>query len=360
MLTIPVKIQQSNLKNYNIYIGNSLLTDNTIATLLPPKKNIVIADEKALAYHHEKLPKNLHRNIYVVKNAEKAKNLSEIEKIAQWALEKGIDRSSTTICFGGGAIGDLGGFFAATYMRGIPFVQIPTTLLAQVDASVGGKTAVNVSRAKNMIGCFHQPQAVFVDISLLNTLPKRELLSGAAEAMKMGVIGDEELFSLFDASQEISANSPSLTKIIERSVRLKMQIVSEDEKECGKRMWLNLGHTTGHALESITNYSKYLHGEAVAFGCIVAANIATELKICDDITRKKISHSFQKIIASSNFSNINIDHLLLAMRYDKKCTEGKIRFIVPQKIGSVTICDHICDDVVKQAIVKTLENLENA
>lgn len=357
MLTIPVSIPGEGARDYNIFIGDSF-DNKQILTLLQAKKIMFIVDDKAFYHHKTSLPQILQNSTtYVVRNAEKSKNLQEIEKITSWAIENGFDRDAQVVSFGGGAVGDLAGFFASVYMRGVSFVQIPTTLLAQVDASVGGKTAVNACHAKNLIGSFYQPQAVAININVLRSLPKRELYSGMAEAIKMGIIGSKELFSL--AQQALKSGLTDIHDVVAQSVRLKMSIVRDDERDVGQRMWLNLGHTTAHALESVTNYDKYLHGEAVAFGCIVAAQVSYKLAMCCSETVKKIQQAFHHIIANLAFDCLTADDIVTAMKYDKKRQGDAIRFIVPLAIGKVQVVNNIDVNIVCEAIAETLAKYKN-
>ncbi|BBM87223.1 3-dehydroquinate synthase [Candidatus Uabimicrobium amorphum] len=357
MLTISVSIPGESVKEYNIFIGESF-DDKQILSLLSAKKTMLIADNKAFEYHKGLLPSILqHSATYIVCDAEKSKNLHEIEKITTWAIENGFDRDAQVVSFGGGAVGDLAGFFASIYMRGVPFIQIPTTLLAQVDASVGGKTAVNACKAKNLIGSFCQPKAVVVHTKVLHSLPERELRSGMAEAMKMGVIASEELFVL---TQKSLANGfTQMPDIVAQSVRLKMKIVRDDERDVGKRMWLNLGHTTAHAIESVTNYTSYLHGEAVAFGCIVSANVGHELGVCSNDTVKRVEDAFRHIIANLTFDHLVADDITTAMKYDKKRKGDEIRFIVPLQIGKVQVVDDIDLNIVRKTIEKLIAKYSN-
>ena len=352
MLTIPVSIPGERAREYNIFIGESF-DDQQILSLLKAKKIMFIVDDKAFYHHKTSLPEILQNSAtYVVCNAEKSKSLQEIEKMTYWAIENGFDRSAQVVSFGGGAVGDLAGFFASVYMRGVPFIQIPTTLLAQVDASVGGKTAVNACQAKNLIGSFYQPRAVVINTAVLRSLPERELYSGMAEAIKMGVIASEELFFL--TQQVFVGGCGEVREVVAQSVRLKMQVVRDDEREIGKRMWLNLGHTTAHAIESITNYEKYLHGEAVALGCIVAANVSCKLEMCSEETLQKIQRAFHGIIADVTFGHLITDDIVTAMKYDKKRQGDGIRFVVPLEIGRVQVVDDIDMNIVREAITETL------
>ncbi|WP_372366192.1 3-dehydroquinate synthase [Candidatus Uabimicrobium sp. HlEnr_7] len=356
---VSVSISEETPKKYNVFISDiSIFEDTKIIELFSKKRIMLIADEKAFGHHKDTLPEYLKKDaVYVVHDAEKSKNLGEIERITQWALDHNFDRGALVVSFGGGAVGDLAGFFASVYMRGVAFIQIPTTLLAQVDASVGGKTAVNACGAKNLIGSFYQPQAVIINSSFLQTLPTRELYSGMAEVIKMGVIGDEKLFSISESVWGKDGFEPfvRINEIVELCVRLKMKIVADDERDLGNRMWLNLGHTTAHAIESVTNYSCYLHGEAVAFGCIVAAHFALKLGICDEETTKDIERTFANVIQSCSFRDLSTNSIIEAMKYDKKRDGVGIRFIAPQQIGKVTILNNADVDLLHEVITEAIK-----
>ncbi len=255
-------------------------------------------------------------------------------------LKRKLDRASAVIALGGGVIGDIAGFVASTYMRGISFVQVPTTLLAQVDSSVGGKTGVNHPLGKNMIGAFYQPRLVWMDVDTLRTLPKREFLAGMAEVIKYGVIWDEGLFRFLEENRAkiLNLEKDSLTHIIKRSCEIKAEVVSKDEREGGLRAILNYGHTVGHAVETATGYAAYIHGEAVAIGMQVAAKLASLLGLLDkhDVERIRLLIDSYELPAAIP-PGVETDRLLSSMQLDKKAVAGELRFVLPEKIGSVRI-----------------------
>ena len=257
------------------------------------------------------------------------------------------------IALGGGVVGDLTGFVAACYQRGVPFIQIPTTLLSQVDSSVGGKTAVNHPLGKNMIGAFYQPQAVFIDTQSLHTLPKREFAAGMAEVIKYGLIYDTELFTYLEQNVENlqQLNETCLQHIIYRCCEIKALIVAEDEKEQGLRALLNLGHTFGHAIEAQMGYGKWLHGEAVATGMVLASQLAHTR---GDLTQQDVARIVD-VIKQYNLptevpADMTSEQFLLHMRKDKKNKKGTIRFILPTQFGQCALVDNVSDDQVRALI----------
>ncbi|SVD27804.1 uncharacterized protein METZ01_LOCUS380658, partial [marine metagenome] len=255
---------------------------------------------------------------------------------------------------GGGVIGDLTGFIAATYQRGIPFVQVPTTLLAQVDSSVGGKTAVNHPRGKNMIGAFYQPKLVVIDLDSLQTLPKKEFRAGLAEVIKYGVIADAKLFNFIeDNTKEIlSLNSDCLEHIIETSCAIKAGVVEKDEHENRHRMILNFGHTFAHSIETLTNYTEYLHGEALAIGMVQAAWLSVETGLCTEDVPMRITSLLKKIGLPTQPPNLKPKDIIKSMYYDKKTSHNKLRFILAKDIGSIEIVDDVPIIPIKTVLEK--------
>lgn len=270
-------------------------------------------------------------------------------------LRNRLDRNCCVVALGGGVIGDITGFCASLYMRGIHFVQVPTTLLAQVDSSVGGKTGVNHPAGKNMIGTFYQPRLVWTDVSTLTTLPRSELLSGMAEIIKYGVIRDAGLFDVLENKREaiLGLDRAVISYVIERSCQIKAEVVSKDERESGLRAVLNFGHTIGHAVEAETGYSKYLHGEAVAIGMCLAARLSAELGIMEGSHADRI----KSVVGSYGLpvelpKDVDGDKLVSLMSLDKKALAGEMRFILPKGIGSVVIHKGV-DVKTLQRIMKT-------
>ena len=284
---------------------------------------------------------------------EVSKSLDQIARIQDCLIEHQHDRSSTLIALGGGVVGDLGGFAAAIYMRGIPYVQIPTTLQAQVDASVGGKTAINHPKGKNLIGAFHQPKLVLIDVDTLKTLPQEDIRSGLIEVIKMGVIRDEPLFQMVEDKLDdiLNLDAPTLIDMISRACANKADIVAKDERESQLRMVLNYGHTFGHALEALTHYKKYRHGEAVAIGMNCAARLAVNLGMFSETDFDRQNKLLNQAKLPTTFpKNLSPEAICKAMSHDKKALAGKIRLILPTQIGEVVIRDDVTDTQIIQAI----------
>jgi 3-dehydroquinate synthase len=275
---------------------------------------------------------------YKIPAGEKHKNLKEIEKIYKFCAEAGLDRNSLIIALGGGVVGDMAGFVAATYLRGIRFVQIPTTLLAQVDASIGGKTGVDLECGKNLVGAFHQPEMVWIDPEFLKTLDEREYKNGLAEVIKYGFISEFEFWQFLDKNIDkiLNRDIDTLKKMLSMCVKIKTEIVSQDEEEGHLRKILNFGHTLGHAIEVENNYSKVKHGEAIATGMLFASFVAKKLNICDE----NISQEIEKMLGKIGFKIFkikDIDRIIGFMAHDKKSFGGKIDFILPEELGKVKI-----------------------
>jgi 3-dehydroquinate synthase len=283
----------------------------------------------------------------------------EMYKTLEWAnrlygcfLDNTIDRSSTVLALGGGVIGDLAGFVAATYKRGVPLVQVPTTLLAQVDASIGGKVAVDHPRGKNVIGCFHQPRCVVVSLDTLKTLDERELKAGLAEVIKYGAIKDESLFCFLEEKVKalLSWDMDALMVAVKRSCRIKASVVAGDELDLGTRMILNFGHTIGHALEAATGYGRFRHGEAVAIGMVCASEIGRRMGITPEETAQRIRVLIEKVGLPTVAEGIDHEEILSLLRHDKKVHQGKVRFVLTTRIGEVMITDGVPEDVIRTVI----------
>jgi len=287
---------------------------------------------------------------------EERKRLAEVEALAEQMVRQGGDRASVVVAFGGGIATDVAGFLAAIFMRGVPVVQIPTTLLAQVDAAVGGKTGVNLVAGKNLIGSFHQPLAVLIDPAVLDTLPEREYRAGLFEIIKHGVIADPDLFWLMRREpQRVLSHAPDVVdRMIADSVKLKAEVVSGDEKEQDRRRVLNLGHTFGHALESETGYSRFLHGEAVAWGLKAAASLASLERILPSEDKDQIRDCVNSYGPLPAFSGVDPRRLAARLKNDKKTVKGKIHFVLPERIGSVRITADVDESLVVKAIEEAL------
>lgn len=292
--------------------------------------------------------------VLTMPDGEPAKRLATVEALAEKLARLGADRKAVIVALGGGVVGDVSGLLASLYMRGVELVQIPTTVLAQVDASIGGKTAVNLSAGKNLVGTFHHPRVVLIDPAVLKTLPDREFRAGLYEALKCGVIGDVELFLRFEQNRSkiLQRDATELEWLIAQSVKLKAEVVSADEHEGGLRRVLNLGHTIGHALEAETGYQRLLHGEAVAWGMIAATNISLSVRRTDSVTAGRIADA---VLSLGRLPEINVNpkKILARLQSDKKTRDGVVHFVLPREIGKV----EIANDVPEAAVLEAVEEL---
>ena len=293
----------------------------------------------------------LEHHFVEMQDGERRKNLATVEAAGSRMVKLGADRNSVIVALGGGVVGDMAGFLASIYMRGISFVQVPTTFLAQVDASVGGKTGVNLEEGKNLLGTFQQPRMVIIDPGVLRSLPEREYRSGLFEAMKAGIIQDARIFEFMEQNRDkiLARDSATLEWLIAECVRVKAAVVSADEHEHGVRRILNLGHTIGHALEAETHYNQFLHGEAVAWGMVAAAMIAVGLQLTDPRTAQRI---ISAVFAYAPLPKVDIrpKAILKRLMRDKKTVDGRIYFILPREIGKVDVMTDVPDRAVLQAV----------
>ena len=326
-----------------------------VAEFLPKKagKVFVVTNEDVWRLHGKALN---GFDVLFLPAGEPHKRLSEVEALAEKMVAAGADRSSVVIAFGGGIVNDVGGFLAAIFMRGIPVIQIPTTLLAQVDAAVGGKTGVNLVAGKNLVGSFHQPLAVLIDPDVLVTLPEREYRAGLYEIIKCGVIRDAELFRLLEksAASVLSQEPATVERIIADAVRIKAEVVSADEREGDLRRILNFGHTVGHALEAETHYERFLHGEAVAFGMRAATALAEKTGTLGTSDAAAIQHVIAKYGPIPSLDGIKGSNLAARLVADKKTVQGKVHFVLPVKIGDVRIVSGVDEGLVLQSIEAVL------
>jgi 3-dehydroquinate synthase len=333
-----------------------------VAEFIPSRagKAFVVTTEDVWRLHGTALEQALAghaHQVLIFPGGEARKRLFEVESLAEQMVTAGADRSSIVIAFGGGIVGDLAGFLAAAFMRGVPVIQVPTTLLAQVDAAVGGKTGVNLVAGKNLFGAFHQPLAVLIDPDVLKTLPEREYRAGLYEIIKCGVIRDAELFRLIDEcdASVLGQEPATVEQIIAGAVRIKAEVVSADEREGDLRRILNFGHTIGHALEAETQYVRFLHGEAVAFGMHAATSLAErtgDLGSADAVTIHRVIHKYGPIPPLDGVSGAR---LLARLQSDKKTIQGKVHFVLPVTIGEVKIASGIADGVILNAIEESLQ-----
>jgi 3-dehydroquinate synthase len=344
-------------RSYPIYIDQGLLASSSLVSQHIRGKRVCIVSNTIVQPLYLALLKDSLKDFEVdeviLPDGESQKSLGNFDVIMSHLLASAHGRDSTLIALGGGVIGDITGFAAACYQRGIDFIQIPTTLLSQVDSSVGGKTAVNHPLGKNMIGAFYQPKSVFIDIDTLKTLPVREFNAGMSEVIKYGILGDYSFFVwLEDNIDTIKAGDPEkLSRMIEICCQLKADIVSQDEKEGGVRALLNLGHTFGHAIEADQGYGKWLHGEAVATGMVLAAKLSVELGLIEVTDLRRI----ESLIAAFDLpliapSNMGFDEFICHIKRDKKNLAGKLRFIVPTAIGKSEIRDDITEEQLRKII----------
>lgn len=329
---------------------------------IPPRsgKLFVVATEDVWRLHGPALAKSLENrefHLLFFPGNEVNKRLAPLEALADEMIDAGADRTSVIIGFGGGIVTDVAGFLAAIFMRGIPVLQVPTTLLAQVDAAIGGKTGVNLRYGKNLIGSFHQPLAVLIDPDVLCTLPPREYRAGLFEVIKCGIIRDPQLFALLEnqAAAVCSQHIESVDELISAAVRIKAEVVSADERESDLRRILNFGHTIGHAIESETEYVRFLHGEAIAWGMLAATQIA---ELCGMLSAEE-SNRIKKVICRYGplppTSDLDPDGLIARLASDKKTLQGKVHFVLPVAIGEVKIVCGIDTATIRRAITNSLQ-----
>jgi 3-dehydroquinate synthase len=288
---------------------------------------------------------------------ERYKTLATLQKIYDAALAHRVERSSTFVALGGGVVGDMTGFAAATWLRGLNVVQVPTSLLAMVDAAIGGKTGVNHPQGKNLIGAFHQPRLVLVDPQVLQTLPGREFRAGMAEVIKYAVIWDAELFAQLEQAKRLerlsSLEDGLIEEILVRSCQAKAQVVSQDEKEAGLRAILNYGHTIGHAVESLTGYKSINHGEGVAIGMVAAGQLAADLEHWDSAYPPRQLALLDKTGLPTELPNtLDLDEVLAALQTDKKVEAGKVRFVLPTQIGAASVTDQIPTEAIRRVLAE--------
>jgi len=348
MISIPVATPS---RSYEVLIGRGLLAraGECLGKILENRRAFVVTVAPVRRHWAKVLTKSLRAagietGLLEMPDGERSKRLEKLVK-------QGADRGVTLIALGGGVVGDVTGFLASIYMRGLDVIQVPTTVLGQVDAAIGGKTGVNLVSGKNLLGTFHQPRAVLIDPAVLETLPSREYCAGLYESIKCGIIGDPGLFRLFeDHRREILDRDPVVVeKVIADSVRLKASVVSADEREDGLRQVLNFGHTIGHALEAETRYTKLLHGEAVAWGMIAATHIALSTGKLDSVTAGRITNS---VLGFGRLPHMTLQtaSILKRLRSDKKTRQGVVHFILPREIGKVEITSDVPETIVRSAV----------
>ena len=326
-------------EKYKVLIGkNNIFKDYLPGAVSKNNKILIISDKnipnKYIELIKKLIPSNKIIDVHKIKSGEESKSFFNFQIILNKLAKKKYDRSDCIIAVGGGVVGDLSGFVAASYMRGIDYIQIPTTLLAQVDSSVGGKTAINIESGKNLVGAFKNPKLVLISSALLKTLPEREFNSGIAEVIKYGLIYNKKIFNIFDKQHRLilKRNQRIIEELIHESVKTKAKIVTEDEKELGIRAILNFGHTYGHAIEAKNNYKNITHGEAVAMGMRMASKMSMLEGHLSEVAYKKIINVFDALGFSKNISN-NFSNLKKFIMNDKKVKGGNINLILLKKIG---------------------------
>ena len=359
MNEITVNLPQD---SYQIAIASGSLNQigTQIAKLSLGRKVLLVSNPEIFSYYGETAIASLKASgfevyTHLIVAGEARKTLQSVSQIYDVAFKNRFERSSTFVALGGGVIGDMTGFAAATWLRGVNLVQVPTSLLAMVDAAIGGKTGVNHPQGKNLIGAFYQPKKVIVDPDVLKTLPTREFRAGLAEVIKYGIIWDAELFARLEQAPAIDSwariDSQLLQTILVRSAQVKANIVSKDEKEAGLRAILNYGHTIGHAVESLTNYQRFVHGEAVAMGMVAAGKIAASMGNWSDTEAQRQDELIEKARLPLTIpSQLNRQEIITALQSDKKVKAGKLHFVLPAEIGLAAITDKVTTKVIKTAI----------
>jgi 3-dehydroquinate synthase len=347
-------------RSYDIEIGSGNLTeaDRFVESDSDDAHAVIITDENVETRYAEPLATTFVEHgcevaTLVVEAGEPSKSIDVAIELWERMLEEGADRKSTIVAVGGGVIGDLAGFVAATFARGLPFVQVPTTLLAQVDSAVGGKVGINLPGAKNMVGAFWQPRGVLIDVATLGTLPDREFRAGLAEVVKYGVIMDAEFFAYLEQHVEAIARRDAkvLTRIVERCCRLKADVVEEDEREeTGLRAILNYGHTFCHALEAATGYESLLHGEGVAIGMLCASRLAERMGRVDAAFTKRQYDLLTALGLPTAVPEVQHEEVVELMYHDKKVERGKLRFVLPTSMGHVEVVRGVTTDDILMAL----------
>jgi len=343
-------------RGYTVAIGSGLIGEagERLSGHLPRRRTAIVTDETVAPLHADPLKASLERagivvSLIVLPPGEETKSWAGLADLSDRLLALGLDRGDVIVALGGGVVGDLAGFAAAIYKRGIDFIQVPTTLLAQVDSSVGGKTAIDTPRGKNLIGAFHQPRAVLADLSALATLPAREMRCGYAEVIKYGLLGDPAFFDWLEVNGPgvVAGDPDALMQAVARSVEMKAEIVAEDEKEAGRRALLNLGHTFGHALEAETGFGEALkHGEAVAIGMAMAFRFSAALDLCSGQDAVRAERAIAAVGLATDARGLPgwpyaADRLISHMAQDKKAEGGRLTFILARAIGDAVVAKDV-------------------
>jgi 3-dehydroquinate synthase len=347
-------------RSYQVYIGDGLLaqTGSYLRERRFADRLVVIADTAVKKLYGAKLVGELEScgfqvSILEVPAGEEHKSLDSAGRLYQELTAVNAERMTPILALGGGVIGDLAGFVAATYQRGVPLVQIPTTLLAQVDSSVGGKVAVDHGQLKNMVGAFYQPEMVIADIGTLKSLPEEELVNGLAEVIKSAAIRSDSFFSFLEENIDRikSLDAGILEQVVFESLKIKAGVVAEDERDTGLRHILNYGHTIGHAVESVSDF-EIKHGKAVAIGMVAAARIANKLGMLDDSEVERLKQLIEQAGLPTKLPEIGVEKVMLAMQHDKKVQAGKARFVLLNKIGDVVVTDEVTPSLIKEVLTR--------
>ena len=338
-----------------IWIGDGVV--DRLSALLDEHKvgsrRFVVSNPVIWRFHGPQIQRALGQaEPILIPDGERYKNLQSVSRIYDPLIKAHADRGSAVIAVGGGVIGDTAGFAAATYLRGITLVHVPTTLLAQVDSSIGGKVGVNHALGKNLIGAFHQPALVAIDPLLLATLPRREFRSGLYEVVKYGVIANRDLFDrvVKDTKAIFARSADVLTAVIVESCRIKADVVSKDERESGLRRILNFGHTVGHAIEAVTKYRRFRHGEAIAYGMLAAADLAVARGALAERERQALAALIAKLGPLPPIADLPIPDIMEAVRRDKKVVHGRLHFVIPIEIGATTTVDDVSEDELRRVL----------
>lgn len=341
-------------RTYPVTIGDGIL--DRLPVLLDqagtPARRFVVSNPLVWRLHGARFAAAGLPEPILLPDGERFKQLQTLARVFDALIRANADRASTVITLGGGVIGDMAGFAAASYLRGLPLVHVPTTLLAQVDSAVGGKVGVNHALGKNLIGAFHQPHAVLIDLSVLTTLPRREFRAGLYEVIKYGMTSSPSLFDRVARERTaIFAKDPAvLMTIVSESCRIKADVVAADEREAGPRRILNFGHTVGHALEAVTKYRRYRHGEAVAYGMLVAAELAVHRGALTERDRTALADLIAALGPLPPIADIPVDQTLEAMKHDKKVVAGRLHFVLPTAIGATAIVDDVTEKELRRAL----------
>ena len=353
-------------RTYSIHVGSNILQNCDLSKCIVGKQVMIVSNDTVAPLYLNTLCGLLSGydvSTTILPDGEQFKNLDHVNLIFDQLLKKKHNRSTTLIALGGGVVGDMTGFAAASYQRGVNFIQIPTTLLSQVDSSVGGKTGVNHPLGKNMIGAFYQPKLVVADIEMFNTLPAREIAAGLSEVIKYGLIYDADFFDWLEENIEslIHKEAEALCYAVKRSCEIKAEIVAQDEREQGIRAWLNLGHTFGHAIETHQGYGNWLHGEAVAAGTVMALDLSHRLGWVDSQLLARVTRLFIAAgLPTQAPTDMSVEDFLNLMSVDKKVFDGKIRLVLIESLGKAIVTDDFHIDLLIQTLSMAGESLQSS